>query len=112
MAGKSKRDVVVDRLLKMTGKSPTRYTDLQLAVYAPDEHDPLIRVGGRWDSHENTWAGPAEMEVQIDVQRQQVPPAGAVAEWLKRQEEALSYAAEHNYTLDQAIEMVWNDDEP
>ena len=112
MAGKSKRDTVVDALIMETGDSPTRYTDFQLSVYAPDSCDPLIRVGGRWDSHTNAYTGPAELEVQLDVQRQQVPPAADVADWLTKQIQMLAYAVEHNCTLDQAIDVVWGDDTP
>ena len=112
MAGKSKRDVVFDALTKLTGDSPLRFVDLQLAVYPPDGSDPLIRAGGRWDTDGDCWAGPAEMEVKIDVQRQQVLAAAAVAEWLTNHVAVLSYAAKNNCTLDTAIDVVWDELDP
>lgn len=109
---RSKRDVVFDALVKMTGDSPMRHVDMQLAIYAPTGREPIIRVGGRWDRNANHWDGPAEEEVKIDVQYQQVTPAAAVAEWLTNQVAVLRYSAEHHCTLDQAIEAVWQGDDP
>ena len=113
MAGRSKRDQVVDAVVKRRGDGPNRFVDLQLAMYAPDASEPLVRVGGRWDKNLQRWSDrAAELEVKLDVQFQQVPPAAAVADWITRYVQAHVIATADRCTLDDAIEAVWTDVPP
>ncbi len=98
--------------MRFTGASPTRYRDMQLAVYAPDGSEPLIRVGGRWDTLNDDWGEVAESEVKIDVQFQQVPAAVDVADWVRKSVEVLEYVETHHCTLDVAIGAVWGNEAP
>ncbi len=112
MAVKSKRDLVVEKMMRQSGESPMQYRNLQLAIYAPDGADPLIRVGGRWDTLNDCWSGDATHEVKLDVQYQQVPAAADVADWLSKYVRILVYAREHRCTLDVATAAVWGDEPP